>query len=212
MRPAVRDAKGSTRYLTGLGVGLLIGAAIGFATQRWALAALSVMVTAAVVYLVWSIGLRWPADAEETRAHATAVSEDDEIGDLAVLAMLGATLATIIVLLLAADGADANVYAGVAVVAVVSAWAMLHTLYAEKYARMYYQGGVGGIDFNCDAPPRYVDFFYFSFNLGMTYQVSDTSVTDTAFRAVTLKHCLASYAYGTVIIACTINLVMNLLS
>ncbi|QRY64629.1 DUF1345 domain-containing protein [Gordonia sp. PDNC005] len=193
-----------------MAVGIAVGAVIGFAAHRWALAALSVLLVSAVVYLVWSISLRWPASAAATRDHATQASEDEEIGDIAVLSVLAATLATVGVLLLAANGPDEVVYASIAVVAVVAAWGMLHMLYTEKYARMYYQGGVGGIDFNSDDPPRYVDFFYFSFNLGMTYQVSDTSITDTAFRAVSLKHCLVSYVYGTVIIACTINLVMNL--
>lgn len=44
-------------------------------------------------------------------------------------------------------------------------------------------------------------------SLGMTYQVSDTNVTDETIRAVALRHCLLSYAFGTVILATTINLV-----
>ena len=68
----------------------------------------------------------------------------------------------------------------------------------------------GGIDFNSDDPPAFRDFFYFSYNLGMTYQVSDTSVSSPTIRAVALRHCLLSYAFGTVILATTINLVAQM--
>ena len=89
------------------------------------------------------------------------------------------------------------------------AWAALHLMYATRYAYVYYEAN-GGIDFNTDDPPAYRDFFYFSYNLGMTYQVSDTSVSNRTIRAVALRHCLLSYAFGTVILATTINLVAGM--
>ena len=52
-------------------------------------------------------------------------------------------------------------------------------MYATRYAHLYYETPEGGIDFNADDPPTYRDFLYFSYNLGMTYQVSDTSVAST---------------------------------
>lgn len=112
---------------------------------------------------------------------------------------------------MSANDADKASYAGMSLAAILATWALLHTMYTARYARIYYDDGPGGIDFNDpDADPQYSDFFYFSFNLGMTYQVSDTDVTSSRMRAEVLKHCLFSYIYGTVIIACTINLVINL--
>lgn len=70
----------------------------------------------------------------------------------------------------------------------------------------------GGIDFNGHERPAYRDFFYFSYNLGMTYQVSDTSVSSSAIRSVVLRHCLLSYIFGTVILAATINLVAGIVT
>jgi uncharacterized membrane protein len=58
-------------------------------------------------------------------------------------------------------------------------------------------------------PPAYRDFLYFSYNLGMTYQVSDTDVSSRTIRVVVLRHCLLSYAFGTVILATTINVIAN---
>ena len=89
---------------------------------------------------------------------------------------------------------------------------MLHLTYAARYAYLYYGDPVGGIDFNSSDPPAYRDFCYFSYNLGMTYQVSDTGVSSTAIRSVVLRHCLISYVFGTVILAATINLVAGLVT
>ena len=70
----------------------------------------------------------------------------------------------------------------------------------------------GRIDFDAEDPPTYRDFIYFSYNLGMTYQVSDTSVASTRMRAIVLRHCLLSYVFGTVILATTVNLVVGIVA
>jgi uncharacterized membrane protein len=87
-------------------------------------------------------------------------------------------------------------------------------MYASRYAHLYYTPPVGGIDFSPSdqSPepgdrPAFRDFFYFSYNLGMTYQVSDTNVTGPKLRSVVLRHCLLSYLFGAAILATTINLV-----
>lgn len=71
----------------------------------------------------------------------------------------------------------------------------------------------GGIDFNQPGYwPSYGDFTYFAFNLGMTFQVSDTSVSDPKIRRLVLQHCLLSYFFSTAITASVINLVVGLVS
>ncbi len=69
-----------------------------------------------------------------------------------------------------------------------------------------------GIDFNSDDPPAYSDFLYFSYNLGMTYQVSDTDVSSSLIRRVVLRHSLLSYVFGASILATTINLVTGIVT
>jgi uncharacterized membrane protein len=91
-------------------------------------------------------------------------------------------------------------------------WAGLHLMYATRYAHLYYGAPEGGINFNSPDHPTYRDFLYFSYNLGMTYQVSDTSVGNATIRAVALRHCLLSYVFGTVILATTINLVTGIVT
>ena len=66
------------------------------------------------------------------------------------------------------------------------------------------------MDFNQAAPPRYVDFAYLAFTIGMTFQVSDTDLQTPAIRATALRHALLSYLFGAVIVATTVNLVAGL--
>ena len=70
---------------------------------------------------------------------------------------------------------------------------------------------VGGIDFNEDDPPTYVDFAYLAMTIGMTFQVSDTNLTTKAIRRIALGHALLSYLFGAVIVALVINVVSSLL-
>ncbi|TDZ45111.1 DUF1345 domain-containing protein [Mycobacteroides franklinii] len=201
---------GAKRFWIALVAGMTAGVLTWVLLQRWQVGLLTVAIVTAAINVVWSLVVLWPMDPDETRARARSEDMDDELGDLAMLLILVASLAAIGILLISANDEDKGAYAGLCIGAILTVWAMLHTIYAARYARIYYQGTVGGIDFNSDVRPRYVDFYYFAFNLGMTYQVSDTAVTASHIRDVVLKHCLFSYIYGTVIIACTINLVINL--
>jgi uncharacterized membrane protein len=70
---------------------------------------------------------------------------------------------------------------------------------------------VGGIDFNEDDPPTYLDFAYLALTIAMTFQVSDTNLTTKSIRRIALAHALLSYLYGAVIIALVINVVSSLL-
>jgi uncharacterized membrane protein len=70
---------------------------------------------------------------------------------------------------------------------------------------------VGGIEFNQDDRPNYRDFIYFALTIGMTYQVSDTNLTDRVMRHLVTRHALLSYLFGAVIVALAINTVASLL-
>lgn len=207
----VTSLSGANRFWISLTAGVGVGLATGVLSQRWPVGLLAVVIVTAASYVLWAVAVLWRMDPERTREHAGEADVDDEIGDLVLLLILTASLTSIGILLLSANDADKASYAGMSLAAILATWALLHTMYTARYARIYYDDGPGGMDFNDpDVDPRYSDFFYFSFNLGMTYQVSDTDVTSSRMRAEVLKHCLFSYIYGTVIIACTINLVINL--
>ena len=89
-------------------------------------------------------------------------------------------------------------------------WGVVHTTYALKYARLYYRGPNGGVDFHDPVEPAYKDFAYLAFTVGMTFQVSDTEINAREIRATILKQALLSYLFGAVILAVTINLLAGL--
>jgi uncharacterized membrane protein len=102
-------------------------------------------------------------------------------------------------------------YMTLAPLSVVLSWCLVHTLFALRYAHIYYGAGQihgthhGGLEFPGDHLPDYMDFAYYSFVVGMTAQVSDVQVTSRRLRRVTLLHGLISFAFNTIILALTIN-------
>lgn len=189
---------------------VLVGLASGLVVGGTAAPALGLLVGIAVTHTLlvvagWSA--LWPMDAGQTERHAGREDLFPLIEELAVgVAALGG-LAGIVVLLALGSSGSRDVAAGVALAGVFMAWAALHLMYAGRYAHLYYGRGGGGIDFNGDERPGYRDFLYFSYNLGMTYQVSDTAVSSPVIRAVVLRHTLLSYVFGLAILATTLNLV-----
>ena len=110
---------------------------------------------------------------------------------------------------------------GLIVATIVLSWMFIHTIFALHYAHDYYSsasGGSGpadvvskGLAFPGEAPPTYMDFVYFSFTIGMTFQVSDVQITDPAMRGIALTHGIISFFYATGILALTINMVGGLI-
>jgi len=152
-------------------------------------------------------------DAAETAAMATRDDPSPTVTELLVLiANLMSLVAVAFVLVQAssASGAKQGLLAALAVVSVAASWAVVHTLYMLRYAVLYYSGTVGGIDFNQDELPRFMDFAYVAFTIGMTYQVSDTTLRSSQIRLAALRHGLQSFIFGSLILATTVNLVAGL--
>lgn len=193
--------------------GLVGGSVLALAAPRQAAVLLGWDVTAAV-FLVWVWATIGPGDAARTRQ--IAVREDPSI-PLADTVIVGAGVACLggvaFVLIKAGNshgGAKALLIAlGVASVAL--SWAAVHTIFTLRYARIYYGGKEGGVDFNEKDPPNYLDFAYMSFTIGMTFQVSDTNISSKEMRRMALRHALISYLFGAVIVGLTINVVASLL-
>jgi uncharacterized membrane protein len=101
--------------------------------------------------------------------------------------------------------------------AVVLGWFLIHTLLTFRYAHMYYFDDDGdneadrGLKFPGTGSPNDFDFAYFSFVIGMTFQVSDVEITDAGVRRYVLYHALISFAYNTAILALVVNLGSNLI-
>jgi uncharacterized membrane protein len=99
---------------------------------------------------------------------------------------------------------------GVAIIALASAWVLTHTAFTLHYAHIYYQdaGAPGGLHFD-GGPPDDLDFAYFAFTIGMTFQTSDVTVNKRPVRRVVLGHAVLSFVYNTVILALAINIIFG---
>ena len=200
----------AVRVLGGAVVGLIatgVAAAVGFG---W----FSLLIgwdALAVTFMVWTWAVVWPFEPAQTASHA----EHEEPGrrTVFVLILVGALASLVGVGLLLAKELPANFEAiapAVSVISVVISWFAVHTLYALTYARIYFdEKPVGGIDFNTAHPPRYSDFAYVAYTVGMSFAISDTNLTSSRMRATALKHGLLSYLFGSVIVASVVNLIAS---
>lgn len=110
-------------------------------------------------------------------------------------------------------------HVSVAIAAVVFSWMLIHTLFALRYAHLYYDNApekerehaVGGLQFPGRENPDYLDFAYFSLVIGMTCQVSDVQITSRHLRRLALVHGLISFCFNTAILAIFVNIVAGLL-
>jgi uncharacterized membrane protein len=103
------------------------------------------------------------------------------------------------------------------IASVTFAWMVLHLSFTFRYAHLYYGDEnekyakhAGGLDFPDDSNPDYFDFAYYSFTIGMTFQVSDVVIKSKGLRRLTLAHSLVAFLFNTILIAITINEIINL--
>ena len=167
-----------------------------------------------LTFISWVWLTIWPMDAPATKDLACREDPTQASTDALILTAAVASLAAVALVLVSANSAHGvakAALAGLAILSVGLSWLMLHTLFTLRYALLYYRDKPeGGVDFNQDDPPRYSDFAYLGFTLGMTFQVSDTDLQTTAIRATALRHALLSYLFGAIILATTINLIAGL--
>jgi uncharacterized membrane protein len=208
-----RDPRAGVRVAVAASLGIVAGGVVSLFTfwQAATLIGWDVGVLFLGVWIWWAVGRLSPA---ETKSHATREDTSIQLTELIVLSAGVAVLAAVGLVLLRAGSATGATKAYLITLGVVSvglSWAMVHTVFTLRYARTFYSRPVGGIDFNEDDPPSYLDFAYLALTIGMTFQVSDTNLTTKAIRRIALVHALLSYLFGAVIIALVINVVSSLL-
>jgi uncharacterized membrane protein len=212
--PLVQSGLAARRVLVGTATG---AAAVVTALSSGAspsVAALAGWDAAALVFLVWVWSTVAVKDATATARSAQAEDASRAASEAVLVGAGTASLVAVAFTLAEAGrshGAHRHLLIGLAVASVVIAWTSVHTVYALRYARLYYSDPIGGIEFNDDDRPRYVDFAYVALTVGMTSQVSDTSLTARRLRRAAIHHALLSYVFGTVVVAMTINIVAGLL-
>jgi uncharacterized membrane protein len=201
------------RNFMSLGLGVAVGLVVGVA-WTWRLMALITWTVAAVTVLAWVWARCWNLDDQATKRIAQdegkARSTDTEV----VLAAIASLAAVVIAMAQAAGRHDVISACSVllCVANVALSWSLTNTVYAFKYARVYYFGepDAEGIDFNQTQPPAYSDFAYMAFTVGMAYAVAETQPTSTYVRRLVLGHAVLSYLFGTGLLAIAVSLVTNL--
>jgi uncharacterized membrane protein len=166
-----------------------------------------------LIYIAWVWRESWPLDGPRTARLAEQEDPTRRTVDLFLLTAAVVSLGAVGVALVRSGQGQtpATLLAVVlSVLTVVLSWALVNTVFALKYARLYYEGDNGGIDFADDRWPRYSDFAYMAFTIGMTSNVSDTDVQQSQIRQTVLGHSLLSYLFGTGVLAVAINLIANL--
>jgi uncharacterized membrane protein len=196
---------------------LLGGAIAGVVTSQLTPLSASILLgwdVAVVIYQAWTWGAVQGLDPTVTAQLAKREDPSTPVADLVVIGAGTAMLAAVGFALVKAGEATGGMKAylvTLGLVSVVLSWTVVHTVFALKYARAYYSEPAGGIEFNEDEPPNYIDFAYYAFTIGMTFQVADTNITSRAVRRTTLHHALLSYLFGAVLLGLVINVVATLL-
>jgi len=201
------------RALICVGLGAVAGTVAGLAVSP-ALAPLVAWCTAGVIALAWAWRICWSRDPSGTESVAREESAS-RLTDNAIITACVASIAAVGVALIQSRNQNGDPAAVALVIlgvlGTIVAWALVNTVYALKYARMYYvDRDGGGFDDKQGREPAYSDFAYFAFTVGMTYAPPEVETGSTEVRRKALLHALLSYFFGTVLIAVSLNAVTNL--
>jgi uncharacterized membrane protein len=208
-----RDPRASVRVAVAASLGIVAGVLVALFTfwQAATLIGWDVGSLFLITWIWWAVG---GLDAEECKRYASREDPSLRLAELTVLSAGVALLAAVGLALIRAGNATGATKAyliALGLLSVALSWGLVHTVFTLRYARSYYSPPVGGIDFNEDDPPTYLDFAYLALTIGMTFQVSDTNLMSKRIRRIALSHALLSYLFGAVIVALVINVVSSLL-
>ena len=173
----------------------------------------------AIVFLALIIVKFGDDKASEMRARA-ANNEPDHT-TLTVIALLIAMVVIAAVWVeLSAKGGRHGTGIALSSLSLCLAWLFANTLFALHYAHVWYlpddkgkdAKDSGGLEFPGDDPtPDYWDFAYFSFVLGMTFQVSDVQITEKRVRRLALFHGMLAFLFNIAVVALSVNLMASAL-
>jgi uncharacterized membrane protein len=202
------------RLAAATGVGITAGLVLG-AIVPWHVALLGAWNALALTFLASVAPIILRSDSATTEH--LAVREDvnrDVAGSLLLTASTTSIVAVSIVLHVARNeaGAGRALLVAMAALTLVVSWTVLNTQFTLRYAHLYYIEPADAVDFGgaVAGPPDYRDFAYLAFTIGMTYQVSDTSLRGRRIRHYVLVQALFSYIYGVAIVAAGVNIVAGL--
>jgi uncharacterized membrane protein len=174
----------------------------------WDVGVLIYLVAAAVVMTQCSSASAMQSNAAAQDEGAWAILVLTAAAGLASLIAIFAELAAI-------ERTDPHygIYVTLAIGTVVLSWTFIHTIFALHYAHEFYGTGEhkNGLHFPGDAAPDYWDFIYFSFVVGMTFQVSDVAVMHKMVRRTVVAHGALSFFFTTAVVAMAVNIAASII-
>jgi uncharacterized membrane protein len=218
----LRRVSRATRAHVRLGIAILLGIATGFIPFRGLSPVEHALIgwNVGVAFYLIAVGLVMArASVADIKKRAC---EQDEGAALLLILTVGAAIASVgaIFFELAAvkGGSGSKIgYIAIAISTVTLSWIFMHAIFALRYAHDYYGEGerANGLDFprgdDDEKEPDYWDFVYFSFVIGMTFQVSDVGVTNKWIRRLVVAHGFVSFVFNTAIVALTVNIAGNVI-
>ncbi|NBH12063.1 DUF1345 domain-containing protein [Amycolatopsis sp. SID8362] len=93
--------------------------------------------------------------------------------------------------------------AAVAAGTILLSWLLLHSAFAQIYAREYV--GERGLEFPGCPAPQATEFVYFAITIGTSFAVSDVTVTTRPMRRRVIAHGVVSFFFNTALIAIAID-------
>ena len=202
-----------------------IGGALAFVIA-WVLKTPLAPVIGANVFFVLYLSLALCALPKLTPAYLKkhAATADEPIWIIFLVTFATVVVAVVSLFVLVNQKPEADMFSLIVTLSAVPlGWATIHMMTAIHYAHMYWQPEQrsgsdanhssqykGGFAFPETPDPSGWDFAYYAFIIGMTAQTSDTNVTNTAMRKVTLLHSIVSFFFNTVLVAAAVNVAVAL--
>jgi uncharacterized membrane protein len=176
-----------------------------------------IVFSAAYLIISWIILIN--RKVKDIRVHANL--DDGSKSFVFIMILLSSFSGMLMVLLLmissASEAQDKWIFLIIAISGMLLSWIMVHTIFTFHYAHLYYDDinkdnkkVAEGLNFPETKEPDYIDFAYFSFVIGCTFQVSDVVITSPKMRRIVLLHGLLAFGLNTFVVALTINLVAGL--
>jgi uncharacterized membrane protein len=167
----------------------------------------------------------WITMARATTGDMRRRAQIEDEGRYVVLALSAATAVAILVAIASElhdihdlPPAATGLRVTLAAITILLAWFFMNTIFALHYAHFFYgdsdapEGAEDrGLAFPGGGDPDYWDFLYFSFVIGMTFQVSDVQIENHRLRRLGLAHGVLAFFFNVVVLALTINIIAGLL-
>jgi uncharacterized membrane protein len=202
----------------------IAAAAIAFLlTRKWSLP-VNIMITW-ISYAISIVIMSWISmlSMHPKNVRKVAKLEDSSVTFifLFIVASAFASLFAVVLLLQSLKGlskSDTMIHVVLSITSVAVSWWLTHTVFTLRYAHLYYSTEKGkeefaaGLEFPKEPEPDYLDFVYFSFVIGMTFQVSDVEISSRKIRRLAWGHGILSFVFNTAIVALSINIISGLFS